>query len=444
MSEELQLSKKFTAPSILLYAFPTICTMVFMSLYMIIDGIFVAQYVDELAFSALNVVYPMISGLLAVGLMLALGSSASIGKLLGEGEDIKARQFFTQIYIVGIVLGGIVSTISLLFTEPILNMLQTSTLLFPYAKTYLIYTALFFIPSLLQVFAQSFFITNGKPLIGFQICFLGGLTNIVLDYVFIAKLQWGIKGAALATGLGYCVPGIFALYYFAFNKKSPLYFVPFTWSTSTLFQSCSNGMSEFVTNIAVSITTFLFNVILLQIAGESGVASITAILYIQMFQMGLYVGFAMGVSSLISYKYGAKSYHELQKIMQVSFFTIAFFSCVVVLFSYVLGDIFMSLFIPNTSETFPIAQRGLKIYSLGYLFMGYNVFASSLFTALSNGKVSAFLSCSRTLVFIVFFLFTLPPRLGTDGVWLAVPIAELLSFFMSVYYFKKYKSTYHY
>lgn len=444
MSEELQLSKKFTAPSILLYALPTIFTMVFMSLYMIIDGIFVARYVDEYAFSAINVVYPIISVVLAIGLMLAMGSSAIIGKLLGEGKDAQAREFFSQIYVVGILLGGLFSLCSILWCNPLLHLLQATELLFPYAKSYLIYTALFFIPSILQVYAQSFFVTNGKPMLGFTICFLGGLTNIFLDYLFIAVLQWGIKGAALATGIGYCVPGLFALLYFLCNRHSPLRFVPFHWNLAALLETCSNGISEFVTNTSVSITTFLFNVILLKMVGESGVASITAILYIQMFQMGLYMGFALGIAPLISYKYGAKSTNELTLIMKVSFITIAFFSLLVISFSYLCGEFAMELFIPRESETYDMAMKGLYLYSISYIFMGVNVFVSALFTALSNGKISGTLSCTRNLLFIVVCLLTLPRVWGLTGVWLAVPIAESLAFIMSLYFFHKYKKHYNY
>lgn len=442
--DDHQLSKQFTPGSVITYALPTVFTMLFMALYMMVDGIFVARFVNEDAFTAINIVYPLISGVLALGLMLSMGSSAVIGKLLGEGEEATARSFFTQIYGVGIALGGLASALCLLFPHQLLTWLQASDVLYDYAKDYLFFTALFFVPSILQVYTQSFFITNGKPMLGFGACFLGGVTNIVLDYLFIGVMDLGIAGAGLATGIGYAVPGLFGLVYFALSRRSTLHFVKFRWDWDNLLQSCGNGMSEFVTNLAVAITTFLFNVILLDLEGEAGVAAITAILYVQMFQMAVYIGFSFGVAPVVSYKYGAQDWPQLQKIVRVSFVTLGISSLGVIAFSYLAGETAIGIFIPPTSDTFPLAKRGLLIYSMGYLFMGINVFMSSFFTALSNGRVSATLSCSRTLVFIVVCLFTLPQFLGTDGVWLAVPIAELLSFFLSVYYFKKYQSTYHY
>lgn len=441
---ENQLSQTYTPKKVLLYALPTLFTMIFMGFYMIVDGIFVAVYVDEYAFSAINIVYPLISANLALSLMLSTGSSAIIGKFLGENQIEKARSFFTQIYCSGIIQGVIITLLCLTFPNKILEFLQTTDSLYPYSYDYLVYYALFFIPAVLQVFAQTFLIANGTPVLGFILCFLGGITNIILDYIFIAKLQLGIKGAAIATGLGFAVPGIGALLYFAFHRQSLLHFTKFNWDFPLFFKSCFNGASEFVTNLAISITTFLFNIILLEIAGEAGVASITAILYIQMIQMGLYMGLSFGVSPLISFKYGANEPKQLQLIIKTSFIAIGFASLLAISLSFLCGDFFMELFIPPDSETFPIARRGLNIYAISYIFMGLNVFLSAMFTALSNGKISAILSFTRTLFLLVFFLITLPHFFHIDGVWLAVPIAESISALLSIYFYKKYKPIYHY
>ncbi len=441
---ENKLATQFTGKTILAYAFPTMVMMVFMSLYMMVDGMFVARYVNELAFSALNIVYPIISIVLALGLMLSIGASAVIGALMGEGKEAKAREFFTQIYAVGIVLGILCLVITHVFVDEILVLLQTSDLLYDYSKEYLIFTGYFFVFSTLQVFAQTFFITAGKPLLGTVVCILGGCTNIFLDWLFIAELNWGIRGAGLATGIGFGVPGLFSLVYFGFNRKSPLYFVKFSWDMPNFILTCSNGMSECVTNLSVAMTTFLFNVILQNLVGEAGVSSITAILYIQMFQMGVYTGFSLGVSPILSYKFGAKDNDQMKQVVHSSFLIIGICSLLVVSLSFLFAEEAISIFIPKESDTFALAKRGLLLYTLAYIFMGFNVFFSSLFTALSNGKVSALLSLTRNFGLIVVALLTLPHFFHTDGVWIAVPIAELLSFIMGLYFFRKYRNHYEY
>ncbi|MFI3253783.1 MAG: MATE family efflux transporter [Eubacteriales bacterium] len=441
---ENKLATQFTGKSIFAYALPTMVMMVFMSLYMMIDGMFVAKYVDEFAFSALNIVYPVISIVLALGLMLSIGASAVIGTLMGEGKEGKAREFFTQIYLVGILLGSVCLLLTQVFVDEILLLLQASALLYPYAKEYLIFTGYFFIFSTLQVFAQTFFITAGKPLLGTVVCVLGGCTNIFLDWLFIAKLGWGIAGAGIATGIGFGVPGLFSLVYFGLNRKSSLYFVPFHWDMPNFILTCSNGMSECVTNLSVAMTTFLFNVILQRLVGEAGVSSITAILYIQMFQMGVYTGFSLGVSPILSYKFGAKDWSQLKKVVQSSFVILGICSFLVVSLSFLFAEEAIAIFIPKESDTFPLAKRGLLLYTLAYIFMGFNVFFSSFFTALSNGKVSALLSLTRNFCFIVLGLLVLPEIFHTDGVWIAVPIAEFLSFLMGGYFFRKYQKKYRY
>lgn len=442
--DENQLTKQFRTKDILLYALPTIFTMVFMATYMIVDGMFVAKYVDEFAFSALNIAYPLISSVVALGLMLSIGSSAIIGKLLGEGKMEKARGFFSQTYVVGIVLGLTVAFLTQVFMDDILRLLQVEGILYDYTYDYLYAYHFFFTLNILQIFAQTFFITVGKPLIGFSTCFLGGMTNIIFDYIFIAQMDMGVKGASYGTALGNAVPGIFALLYFLTQRKGILFLEKFKWDWKGLVDSCVNGSSELVTNLAVAITTFLFNVIMLDWLGEAGVASITAILYIQMFQMGVYTGYSFGVAPLISYKYGAKDDSQVKLIVKVSLLTMLISSVVVVALSYLFADQALSIFIPPDSETFPIAKEGMFLYTSAYIFMGINVFISSMFTAFSNGKISAILSCTRTLLLIVSFLLLLPQLIGINGVWIAVPLAELCSIFMGIYFLKKFKQQYHY
>lgn len=433
------LAKDFNTKSLIKYIFPTILMMVFMSTYTIVDGLFVANLVGEEALAAINIVWPAFNIVLAIGLMLATGGTAVMGRLMGEGKITEARSFLSVLYIVAIAFGVILTTIFLIFPDKIVTLLGVNETLFPYAIDYFISLSCFSTSFFLQMYVQAFFVLAGKPILGFTTCFLGGITNIVLDYIFIAPSMFnlGITGAGLATGIGNCVPGIFGLVYFICKRKGTLYFQKPVLKTKILFQSMFNGMSELVSQLSTAITTLLFNVILLELSGESGVASISVILYIQMLQVSIYFGYAIGIAPIISYKYGANDSSGLKNILHISFKFIAIASALVIIFSLIWGEFAISIFISKTSETFAMAVHGLKLFSISYLFMGINVFMSSMFTALSNGKVSAILSLTRTLIFLVGSLLVLPYFLHLNGVWLAVPLAELLAFGLSIYYFKK-------
>ena len=438
------LGTNFNIKSLMKYVFPTILMMIFMSTYTIVDGLFVANLVGEDALAAVNMVWPTFSIVLAIGLMLATGSTAVMGKLMGEGKSKEARSFLSILYIVAAILGLVFTVAFLIFSDEIIRLLGVNDDLYQLAMDYLITLSFFNILFFLQVFVQSFFVLAGKPLLGFGICFLGGITNIILDFVFISPdmLDLGIAGAGLATGLGNTFPAIFGLLYFSFCRKGTLYFGKPILKIKVLFQSMFNGMSELVSQLALGITTLLFNMILLDLVGKSGVASISVIMYIQMLQTAIYFGYAMGVAPIISFKYGAKDIKGLKTVLNISFIFIAIVSALVIVFSLLLGELAVRIFIDRSSETFAMAVNGLKIFSIAYLFMGSNVFMSSLFTALSNGRVSAILSLSRTLVFLIGALLILPYFLHLNGVWLAVPLAELLAFILSIYYYKKGKLTY--
>ncbi len=380
----------------------------------------------------------------AIALMLAMGGNAIIGKLMGEKKDREAKEFFTLIYIVGVLLGLVLSTVVTIFSQPILNFLGASGEMYPYAQDYLRIFTLFIPFSFMQIFTQNFFITAGKPTYGFITCLFGGIANIVLDYVFIVVADMGISGAALATGIGYSIPGIFGLLYFSIKRKSALHFVRPKWQPKRLLKAMSNGMSELVSCVSVSITTLLFNKILLDMAGESGIAAISVILYIQMLQSAINQGLAYGISPIISYKYGEQNHEQLQKITKIALRFLLIASFCIIAFSMLFAESAVGVFISQDSATYQMAVDGMRVYSIAYFFMGYNIFLSAFFTALSNGKISAILASGRSLVFIVISLLTLPLIFGISGVWLAVPIAEGAAILMGIYYFKKYRPIYNY
>lgn len=440
------LAKDYNFKSLLSYVAPTIAMMIFMSTYTIVDGLFVANLVGEHGLSAINIAFPVVNVILAIGLMFATGGTAIAGKFLGEGSLSKARAFLSTLYIVAIILGISISTIIIVFSDDIVTFLGATEELFSYVKSYLISISFFFVGLLLQVYAQSFLVLAEKPSLGFVFCFLGGIINIILDYFLISPkfFDLGIVGAGLATGIGNSVPAILGTAYFFCNKKGSIYFEKPVFEMNLLIKSMSNGVSELITQLSCAVTTILFNYILLKIIGEAGVTSITVILYIQMFQIAIYMGYSIGVAPIISYKFGAKDKKGLENICSISLKFIAIVSFVIIILSLTLDDFAVSIFISKNSETFEMAKNGLNLFSISYLFMGFNIFISALFTSLSNGKISGILSICRTLVFLVLSIILLPKILHLNGVWLAVPLAELLSILMSVYFYRKHKKEYGY
>ncbi len=440
------LAKKFSFKQLIKYTLPSVLMMVFMSTYTIVDGIFVSNYVGEQALAAINLVIPVVSVVMAVSLMFATGGNAIIARYMGEGRNQEANSFLTVLYIIGGILGIIATIIIQLYPDFILNMLGTSDALYDFAKSYLLSISLFVTPIIYLVFIQSFLVTAGKPGLGFIICLFGGITNMILDYIFIAPeiMDLSIAGAGLATGVGNALPGIFGLLYFIFTRSGNLHFTKPKFKLKTLFLSMYNGSSELVGSLSGAITMLMFNIIMLKIAGESGLAAISTILYIQQFQTAIYFGFTLGVSPIIAYKYGQGNKDGLHKIVRQSLIFISVISASVIILSLVFANNAIAIFITPTSDTFTIAKTGLLLFLPSYIFMGFNVLFSSLFTALSNGKVSAIISVMRSLVFIVLMLIVLPKILGITGVWLAIPVAECLSIIVALYYYKKNKSVYGY
>ncbi len=440
------LAKKFSMKELLKYTLPSIIMMVFMSTYSIIDGVFVSTYVGENALAAVNLVMPLLGVVLAVGLMFATGGNAVIAKLLGQGKAKQAREFLTLIYIIGGVLGTVLTMVVFIFPDDLLNMLNVSDNLYTLARDYMLSLAPFLLPVFFMVFIQSFMITAGHPTFGLVLSLAGGITNIVLDYIFISPdlMNMGIVGAGLATGIGNALPGLLGFIYFLCNRKCILHFVKPKVDFRTLMQSVFNGSSELVGSLATSITTMLFNLILMRMVGDIGVASISVILYIQMFQNAIYIGYTLGVSPIIAFKYGEENYFELREVIRRSLQIILVASISVILITLVFSNQAVAIFIEKESATFEMARNGLLYFLPAYLFMGFNIFFSAMFTSFSNGKVSAIISVLRSLVFIIIALLFLPNLFGLNGVWLAVPIAEFLALIVSFYFYKKNKCFYKY
>lgn len=429
------IAKDFRFFSLLRFALPTMVMMVFMSLYTIVDGIFISRFVGSNALSATNIVYPVINLLIACGVMLATGGSALVAKKLGEGRDREACEDFTVLLLTGIAAGVFLMIAGLTFLKPLVRLLGATDALLADSMTYL-KISLYFAPAcILQLFFQTFFVTAGKPVFGLALICAGGVFNVVFDYIFMGPLNLGIAGAAIATGMGQLIPSVAGLLYFTFVRKI-LFVVKPAPHRGTLLGSCSNGSSEMVTNISNAVITYLFNVIMLRLLGETGVAAITIVLYGQFLFNALYMGFSMGVGPVISYNYGRKNIRLLKRVVRICFLFITVSSAVITVSALGASPLIVGIFTPSGTDTYTIAKTGFFLFSFNYLFAGLNIFASAMFTSLNNGPVSAIISFMRTFFFIVLNVLLLPKLIGVTGVWLAVPAAEFMTLFLSFYMIK--------
>lgn len=414
-----------------------------MSLYTIVDGIFVSRLVGADALSSVNIVYPVINLLIAAGVMLASGGSAVIAKKMGEGNTKEAKEDFSFLVLIGFILGIFMMVFGNLFLESIVTALGATPVLVDYCMDYLGVCLLLAPACMLQLLFQTFFVTAGKPIAGLILTISGGIANMILDYLFMGSMNMGIKGAALATGIGQLIPAVAGLVYFSCFHGS-LHFVCPKFRFRVLMKSCINGSSEMVTNLSTAVVTYLFNMTMLKFLGETGVAAITIVLYGQFLFTAMYMGFSMGVAPVISYNYGRDHRVLLRRIFKICVGFISVSSVVITVIALLSAPFIVQIFTPVETETYAIAKDGFFLFSINYIFAGVNIFASSMFTAFSDGKISAIISFIRTFVLLVLNILLLPVIMGVTGIWLAVPAAEFLTVFVSLLYFRKKRNIYHY
>lgn len=438
------LNRKISIASLLRFSLPTIISMVFMGFYTTVDGIFVSRLVGTDALSAVNIVWPMITAALAVGTMLGSGGSAIVARNWAPASPEEARQNFSLILLTALAASLLLVILGFLTLNPFIRFLGADDLLFPYCLDYAVPSLYLFPFAILSMVFQVFFIAAGKAPLGLFISILGGLCNIVLDYVFIALLGWGIAGAAIATGAGYSLTAIVGIFYFWLNRRGSLYLVRPRWDFRVIIKSCTNGSSEMVTNLSMGVTTLMLNRVLMRLSGPDGVASITIILYVYSLLSSAYIGYSMGIAPIISYNYGRQDTARLKKIFRISILCIACFSVFTLLLSLLSASGLVSIFSPKGSSVYGMAVQGFRLFSVCFLFIGFNGFGSAMFTALSDGRVSAILSFLRTLLFAIAAIAIFPAIWGINGVWLAIPAAELLGFAVTVYYWIKMRTVYHY
>lgn len=426
------LAKDFNTGSLLKFAFPTISMMLFMGLYTIVDTIFVSRFVNTNALSAINIVCPVINLIVGLGTMIATGGSAIVARKMGAGEPKRAKQDFTLLILFGFILGVVIFILGIIFIDEIIYAIGADKILFPYCKDYLTIILLFTPASMLQVLFQNLFVTAGKPTLGLVLSVSAGVMNIVFDYLFMAIFGMGIAGAGLGTGIGYLIPAITGLIVFC-KKSGTLSFVKPIIDIKVLGESCINGSSEMVSQLSTAITTFFFNRTMMNLLGVNGVASITIIIYTQFLLTTLFIGFSMGVAPVISYNFGANNYYGLKKIYKICISFIFVGSLFIFALSFINGNSLVRLFTGTNEAVYKIAINGFMIFVFSFLFSGFNIFSSAIFTALSNGKLSALISFLRTFGFIMIGLLVMPQFIEITGVWLAVPVAEILTLCISLY-----------
>ena len=438
------LAKKFTFTSLLTFAFPNIIMMIFLSLYTIVEGIFVSVYAGTTALSAVNLIYPTVCIQMALGIMLATGGSAIIARKLGEKKEKEARENFSFIILISLILGILIALLGNFFLDEIVVALGSSKAQYEMCKLYGSILFWFAPAFFLQTAFQILFVVAGKPGLGLFATVGAGLANMVLDYYFVGVLGMGISGAAFATGIGYCIPAFTGLFFFGLQKKNSLHFCRPVWDMKMLLKTCTNGSSEMVSNLATAVTTFLFNYSFMKFYGEDGVASITIVLYFQFVFSAIYLGYSLGVAPIISYKYGAGDKAQLKSIFKNSL-TFLFVSSI---FSYIVSLVVLepalSVFTDKSTRLFQMTKEGFPVFAISFLFMGFSIFASAMFTAFSDGKVSAIISMARTFLFLTGAILLLPLLCGQLGLWIAVPLAEIAGIIFSIYFFIRKKKQYHY
>ena len=441
---QIQLSSHFTYKKLFYFCLSPIIMMVFTSIYGVVDGFFVSNFVGKVPFAAINLVMPFIMILGGVGFMIGTGGSALIAKTLGEGRQERANRYFTMLVKLTVVLGIILSLIGILFIRPISYLLGATDAMIEdcviYGRVVLSFNTAF----MLQNVFQTFLAAAEKPKLGLWITTAAGITNILLDALFIAVFQWGVGGAALATGIGQCVGGILPLIYFIRPNNSRLQFQKTRTDGRALLKACANGSSELMSNISSSLISVIYNLQLLKFAGKNGVAAYGTIMYIQFIFIAIFIGYTIGTGPIISYHYGAGNHKELKNLLKKSLFLVSTAGITMMFLALVLAGPLSQVFVGYDQELYELTKHAVRMFAFSFILAGVNIFASSFFTALNNGGVSAAISFMRTLVFQIVSVLVLPLFFGLDGIWYSITVEEILAFCVSLLFLIIKSRKYHY
>ena len=440
----IQLSDHFTYKKLLRFSLPSIVMMIFTSIYGVVDGFFVSNYVGKTPFAAVNFIMPFLMILGTLGFMFGTGGSALVAKTMGEGDIPRANRIFSLLTYISIILGFAIAFLGFLFIRPIAIWLGAEGQMLDDCVLYgrIILAALPFF--MLQMEFQSFFVTAEKPQLGLVATVVAGVANIVLDALFIAVFRWGIVGAAAATATSQIIGGLLPILYFSRKNTSLLRLTKTDFDGKALLSTCINGSSELMSNVSMSLVGMLYNAQLMKYAGEDGVAAYGVLMYVSMIFIGMFIGYSIGTAPIIGYHYGAANSRELRSLLQKSLIIIGIISVSMLILGELLARPLSILFVGYDTQLLDLTLKGFVIFSFSFLFSGLAIFGSGFFTALNNGLVSALISFLRTLVFQIAAILVFPLFFGTDGIWLSVVAAEFMAVVVTVVFLFAMKKKYGY
>lgn len=440
----IQLSDHFTYARLFRFVLPSIVMMVFTSIYGVVDGLFVSNFAGKTAFASINLIMPFLIILGAMGFMLGTGGTALVSRVLGEGDKERANKYFSMITLFGILLGVILTVVGVLAMRPMAILLGATEAMVDDCVLYGRIVVCFLTSFMLQNMFQSFLIAAEHPKFGLLITLAAGVTNMVLDALFVGVFRWGIAGAAIATGISQTVGGVVPLMYFLFSKSSPLRLRWTKFEAQPLLRSCANGSSELMSNISGSLIGMLYNAQLMRFLGEDGVATYGVLMYVQFIFVAIDIGYSIGCAPIISYHYGARNHPELRNLLTKGLKVMGILGIVMTIAAISLSGTLANIFVGYDATLCELTRHAFHLFSFAFLLAGFNIFLSSFFTALNNGGVSAAISFLRTLVFQAASVILLPMALDVDGLWWAASAAEALAFVVSIGFLLALKGKYHY
>ena len=440
----IQLSDHFTYRRLIRFVIPSVAMMILTSIYGVVDGLFVSNFVGKTPFAAVNLVIPFTMILGAFGFMLGTGGTALVAKTLGEGRQEEANRIFSMLIYFALGLGVLLTIFGIAVLKRIVIKMGADDAMLRHCMIYGRIVLLGMPFYMLQNMFQNFLIAAEKPQLGLIVTIAAGVTNMVLDALFIAVLGWGVAGAAAATALGQCVGGLVPFVYFARKNSSKLSLVKTRLMGGALFHACTNGSSELVSNVSMSLVGMLYNLQLMKFAGENGVAAYGVIMYVNFIFIAIFLGYAYGSAPIVAFNYGARRTEELQNVLKKSLKLILGTGISLFLIATVFAGVLSGLFVGYDAELYRLTVRGFHLYAISFLLCGFNIYGSSFFTALNNGVVSAAISFLRTVVFEVAAVLILPLFFGLDGVWCAITVAELASILITIGAFSALRRRYQY
>lgn len=440
----IKLYEHFSYKKLLRFTIPSIIMMIFTSIYGVVDGLFVSNIVGDTEFAALNFIMPYLMILGAPGFMLGTGGCALISKTLGEGDRKRANRLFSMVIYVGIALGVALAVLGIFTMRGVASLMGATGQMLDDCTLYGIIISISLPAYMLQLAFQSIFICAERPTLGLYMSILTGVCNMALDALFMAGLGWGLAGAAIATGLSQFIGAIIPVIYFFSKNTSLLRLGKTSLEWRALAKICTNGSSELLANMSMSLVGMLYNIQLMVYAGEDGVSAYGVMMYVNFVFISIFIGYSVGVAPVIGYNFGAQNHDELKSLRKKSVKIIALFSVSMLALGLLLAPVCSKIFVGYNAELYALTLRGFRIFCFSFIFAGMAIFGSSFFTALNDGLTSAIISFLRTLLFQTLAVILLPLVLDIDGIWLSIVIAEVMAFAVTVFFMAIKRKKYHY